>query len=166
MPTLLYLRGSPGTGKNCVARILERDLNWPRLWVHHLDSLFRVFGEHRLPRLTDEILTLAACYMTTTGRDFIFVRPSRDAESVHRIMVATEKSGYRFIPVRLTASYNVLVTRVTRRWNESPFRLTTKEALDEYLQARPESEFPGEVVIDTDKLSPEQVAGRIKELLP
>ncbi len=60
----------------------------------------------------------------------------------------------------------MLVTRVTRRWTESPYRLTTRAALDEYLADRPEESFPGEFEIKTDNMTPEQVAGRVKELLP
>lgn len=166
MAVCLYLRGSPGTGKNTVARLLERDLKWPRLWVHHLDSLYRAIGEYRLPTLTNDILELAAAYMMSQQKDFMFVRPSRESRSVQSIAMRAMGYDYTFVPVRLTASYQNLVTRVTRRWAESPFRLTTKEALDEYLESRPEQPYAGETVIDTDALSPEQVAGRIKELLP
>lgn len=167
MPTVCYLRGAPGTGKNTVARIIERDLGWPRLWVHQLDSVYRVIGNYKVPRLTDTIMRAVANHLCEDGKDFLFVRPSRDSESVYSIrdMVMRFHPGYQFVAVKLTASYQTLVTRVTRRWAESPFRLTTKESLDEYLNARPESDFPGEHVIDTTALTPEQVAGRIKELL-
>ena len=166
MPTVVYLRGCPGSGKNVCARLLERDLGWPRLWVHQLDVLFKVIGEYRVPRLTDRLLSEVASYLMGRGKDFIFVRPSRDAASVKSIAELAAANGYNFVPVRLAASYDTLVTRVTRRWAESPFRLTTKEALDEYLEARPESAYPGEHVIDTDNLTPEDVAGKVKELLP
>lgn len=165
MPTCLYLRGAPGTGKRTVADLLERDLGWPVLWVHAFDPIYKAIGEYKVPELTDTFMTATASHMMKQGRDIILVRPSRDFESVQRINKAAYWLGCTFVPVRLTASYATLCTRITRRWHDSPFRLTTKEALDEYLNARPESEFPGEHVIDTDKLSPEQVAGRIKELL-
>lgn len=167
MPTCLYLRGTPGTGKNTVARILERDLGWPRLWCHHFDAVYRVIGEYKVPELTDMLMRYVARHIIKNqGRDFMIVRPSRNRVGLDHIAPIARHHGYTFIPVRLTASYPVLVTRVTRRWAESPFRLTTKEALDEYLGARPESEYPGEHVIQTDDLAPEEVAGRIKELLP
>lgn len=166
MPTVVYLRGIPGTGKRVVSDILERDLSWPVLWVHLFDPLYKAIGEYKVPRLTDRLMKAAAMYLMDIGRDFIVARPSRDFASVEKMRLVAALRDYRFIPVRLTASYNTLITRVTRRWHESPYRLTTKEALDEYLAARPESDFPGETVIDTDKLTPEQVAGKIKELLP
>lgn len=167
MPTVCYLRGAPGTGKNVTARILERDLKWPRLWVHHLDPIYRVIGDYKVPKLTDTIMRAVADHLCEKGKDFLFVRPSRDIESVFSIrdMVMRFHPSYTFVAVKLTAPYATLVTRVTRRWAESPFRLTTQAALDEYLGARPESDYPGEHVIDTEKLSPEMVAGRIKELL-
>ena len=166
MPVCLYLRGCPGSGKNTVARLLERDLGWPRLWVHHFDAIYRVIGEYKCPELTDDLILSTATYLMHDKQDFMIVRPTRSAWGMDKVASHARVRGYTFVPVRLTASYNVLVTRVTRRWSESPFRLTTKAALDEYLGARPESEFPGEHVIDTDRLTPEQVAGRIKELLP
>lgn len=165
MPTCLYLRGAPGTGKNTVARILERDLGWPRLWVHHFDAVYRVIGEHKVPDLTDKLIRCTAAHLMQRKRDFFIVRPSRGTWGMDCVRYEAETHGYKLVNVKLTASYNVLVQRVTRRWHESPFRLTTKEALDEYLGARPEQPYDGEHCIDTDKLTPEQIAGRIKELL-
>lgn len=166
MPVCLYLRGCPGTGKHTVARILERDLGWPVLWVHQFDAVYTAIGEHRVPDLTDELMGRTADHLMKAGRDFLFVRPSRSSGSVAYTSGIARANGYKFLPVRLTAAYPVLAQRVTRRWHESPFRITTREALDEYLAARPEEEFAGEYVIDTATLTPEQVAGRVKELLP
>lgn len=166
MPLCLYIRGEPGSGKNTVARILERDLKWPRLWCHQYDTTFKVVGEHRCPDLTDKLMRVTANYLMQQKRDLLVVRPSRQTWGMRGIAEEAEAFGYTFVPVKLTASYQTLVTRVTRRWSESPFRLTTKEALDEYLAARHEEAWSGEHVIDTDKLTPEQVCGRIKELLP
>lgn len=167
MPVVVYIRGAPGTGKRTVADLLERDLKWPVLWVHHFDAVYNAIGEYKAPSLTNKLMLATAQFMFERGKNFLVVRPSRDALSV-RIMAVDStryRHQYKFIPVRLTASYRNLCTRVTRRWHESPFRLTTKEALDEYLDARPEQPFDGEHVIDTDNLTPEQVAGKIKELL-
>lgn len=165
MPTVLYLRGVPGTGKNVVARILERDLKWPRLWVHQLDSLFKIIGDYKVPSLTDKIMRDVSNHIMQSGRDFMVVRPSRQARALDVIKAEADKFGYRFIPVQLTASYDNLVTRVTRRWAESPFRLTTKDALDEYLGSRKAEAFDGEHLIDTDNLTPEEVAAKVRELL-
>jgi len=166
MPTCLYLRGVPGTGKRTVSDILERDLKWPVLWCHHFDATYKAIGEHRCPVLTDELMRVVAEHLMDDGRDFLAVRPSRSIDSIWSMEYLADQYLYTFLPVRLTAPYATLCTRVTRRWHESEFRITTKEALDEYLNARPETEFPGEHVIDTERLTPEQVAGRIKELLP
>lgn len=168
MPTVLYIRGAPGTGKNTVARILERDLHWPRLWCHQFDSIYKVIGEYKVPDLTDKLMLSVAEHLMTTGRDFMAVRPSRSNKGILDIWEAAKRHEYTFIVVKLEASYRTMVTRVTRRWAESPFRLTTKEKLDEYLNERPEEVFhaTGQYVVPTDDLTPEQVAGRIKELLP
>ncbi len=165
MPTVLYLRGSPGTGKRTVADVLERDLRWPVLWVHQFDAVYTAIGEYKVPALTDKLMRATAAHLMERGRDFIAVRPSRQTWGLEGIKADAGSYGYRFVAVRLTAAYPVLVQRVTRRWHESPHRLTTREALDEYLSARPEEAFPGEFEVKTDSLTPEQVAGRVKELL-
>ncbi len=167
MPVCLYLRGVPGSGKYTVSRILERDLGWPRLWVHHFDAVYRAIGDYKVPWMTDRLMAVVAIELMNRGKDFICVRPARQAVALSYIVQETNRFGHDFIPVRLTASYETLVTRVERRrcGNESPFRLTSKEALDEYLDARPEQPFDGETVIDTDSLTPEQVADRIKVLV-
>ena len=168
MPTCLYLRGAPGTGKRTVSDVLERDLGWPVLWVHHFDAVYKAIGEHRVPRLTDDLMNAVADYLTGQLRNFIIVRPTRDTTALKNLGMTAgpewRKSGA--VLVRLPADYATLCTRVTRRWHESPYRITTREALDEYLNARPEEPFAGEHVIDTTHLTPEQVAGRVKELLP
>ncbi len=164
MPVCLYLRGSPGTGKRTTADILERDLGWPVLWVHQFDAVYTAIGEYKVPRLTDGLIREVCRHLIAKGKSFIVVRPAREANSVR--YNGSINDDFHFVAVRLTAPYPVLAQRVTRRWHESPFRITTREALDEYLSARPEEEFPGEYVIDTAALTPEQVAGRIKELLP
>lgn len=172
MPVCLYLRGTPGSGKRTCADILERDLKWPVLWVHHFDAVYKAIGEYKCPVLTNHLMASVVKHLIYQRHvNFMVVRPSRDISAMnvvkkHCETFAVHKPNYTFIPIRLTADYKTLCTRVTRRWHDSPFRLTTKEALDEYLADRPESEFPGEHVIDTTDLTPEQVAGKIKELLP
>ena len=166
MPTCLFIRGVPGVGKITVARLLERDLKWPVIWVHLLDPIYKTIGQYKCPALTDKLIRAVAWEVMGSGRDLIVVRPSRQVNGVHELHHDAMSWGHKFIPVKLTAAYPVLVTRVTRRWTESPYRLTTREALDEYLADRAEESFPGEFEVKTDHMTPEQVAGRVKELLP
>ncbi len=168
MPVCLYIRGAPGTGKHTVARILERDLGWPMLWVHQFDAVYKAIGEYKVPELTDRLIEATADHLARQGNSFLIVRPSRGIAGLDRLWKRNSSHWFQYTitPVRLTAPYAVLAQRVTRRSYESPCRITTREGLDEYLGARPEESYPGEHVIDTEKLSPEQVAGRIKELLP
>lgn len=149
-----------------MAGILQRDLGWPMLWCHLFDPVYTAVGEYKCPALTDGLMREAARHLMDRGRDFLAVRPSRQAGGLRAVRADAAEYGYRFVPVKLTAAYPVLVTRVTRRWAESPYRLTTKAALDEYLAARPAEDVPGEFEVPTDSLTPEQVAGKIKELLP
>jgi len=166
MPVALYLRGAPGTGKNTTARILERGLGWPRLWVHHFDPLYRIVGDHRLPDLTDRLMRVAANYLMEQRRNLLVVRPSRQTRGMECVQDEAKKFGYTFIAVRLTASYESMLARVQSRQNESPFRVNSKDGLDEYLNSRKEEEFANEIVISTDKMNPEEVAAKIRELIP
>jgi shikimate kinase len=166
MPHVLYLRGCPGTGKNTIARILERELGWPRLWVHHWDSLYRVIGDYKVPDLTDRLMRVAANYLMEQKRSLLVVRPSRQIRGMDCVREEGNKFGYTFIPVRLTATYETMLARVESRQNESPFRVNTREGLDEYLNSRKEEEFIGESVIETDKMTAEEVAAKIRELIP
>ncbi len=165
MPVCLYLRGVPGSGKHTVAELLSRDLGWPLVWVHSLDGVYKAVGEHRVPELTDKLMYAVAQYLAGSHRDMIVVRPSRGTHGMRTIHSLAHRSAYKFVPVQLTAAYATLATRVTRRHYESPFRITTRESLDEYLAARQPEAFPGETIIETDDLEPEQVAARIRELL-
>lgn len=165
MPTCLYLRGAPGTGKRTCADLLERDLQWPVVWVHAFDPIYKAIGEYKCPDLTDKLIRDVSSHLMERKRDFIVVRPSRQERGMNCVKAPATVHGYKFIAVQLIADYVTLCTRVTRRWHESEFRLTTKEALDEYLADRKAEPFDGEHIIDTTKMTPEQVAGKIKELL-
>ena len=166
MPTCLYLRGSPGVGKHTVGKLLERDLGWPLVWVHQFDAVYAAINEYKVPDLTDKLIRDVANHLMDRRRDFLVVRPSRRAWGLWSLGKDAATRGYTFVAVKLTADYATLAQRVTRRWHESPFRITTREGLDEYLGARSEEEYDGEHVIDTSRLTPEQVAGKVKELLP
>jgi hypothetical protein len=165
MSTFLYLRGEPGSGKITTARILERDLGWLLCWFHDLDGVYRIIGEYQVPRLMDEVMQVVVKHLLPTGRDIIYVRPSRDAESVEKVrQIVAGFPEYRFCPVRLYAPYDVLLNRVERREGK-PYRIQDKVGLDEYLQSRPLSKVPGEIVVSTDCKDTRSVAEQIKWLL-
>lgn len=165
MPYVVYLRGEPGAGKRTVAGRLAADLGCPTVWLHDFESVYKAVGFDPDPRLMDAVLQPVAEYLMGKGRDFLFVRPARGVGSVRRVAEAAGRYGHRFIPVRLAATYETLLRRVRSR-PPSPFRIADQPALDKYLAARPLEPYPGEYVIQTDGLTPEEVAGRVKELLP
>lgn len=165
MPTCVFIRGIPGTGKNTVSKLLERELQWPRIWVHSFDEIYKAIGNYKCPDLTDRLIRDVSAYMMQQKRDFLIVRPSRTTWGMECIAREARYNGYKFVAVKLMASYDTMLARVANRPNESPFRLTTKEALDEYLSSRKEEAFAGEVVIETDGVTAEGVAARVKELL-
>lgn len=162
MPTLLYIRGVPGSGKITVARILEKELGWTLFWVHDLDPVARVVGSHKIPRLMDDLCSRVIRHLANQEKDIIYVRPSRDAETVRRVYsVFAGRPEYRVVQVLLTASYENLVKRVTSR-DCSDQRVKTKADLDDYLNARPGWVGEDSLVINTDDLTPDGVALMIK----
>lgn len=162
--TFLYLRGSPGAGKHTVARILARRLNWKLFWLHDLDGICKVVGSHQIPRLMDEVTRPILQHLLAQEQNLIYVRPSRDAETVRRVRELVACSGRRFLPVQLMAPYATLVARVAAR-PEGDCRIHDEAGLKEYLSARPPSCLAGEVCISTDECTPARVAYRIEELL-
>ena len=164
MRTLLMIRGCPGTGKNTVARHVCEATGWKFFWLHHLDCVYEVIGDYRLPLLQDELCNTVLKELCRRGDNIVFVRPSRSAKTVEHVKKIAERFGYRFVLVTLKASYNTLLERVKLR-NPHPYRIYDRRGLDEYLDTRPEEEVPQEVVIHTDYMSPLEVAGQITRLV-
>jgi broad-specificity NMP kinase len=167
MPVLLYIRGVPLSGKKTTSEILEPDLGWPCLWVHDHNVTYKKIGTHKCPDLTDKLMRDVALYvMDVQKRDFMVVRPSRGTWGMWSLRNAALERGYMFVAVQLTATREELIRRMAGRGPEDECRISTVPELDEYLTARPEEPFAGEHVIDTTSLTPEQAAGKVKELLP
>ena len=103
MPTVLYIRGEPGSGKSTVARVLERDLGWPLVWVHHFDPIYAAIGEHRVPDLTDKLIRSVALHLMVQDRSMIVVRPSRQTWGMECVAKDAKANRYKFVPVRLAA---------------------------------------------------------------
>lgn len=162
---LLYLFGEPGTGKITVARLLKERLKWRLFWLHDLDKVCSLVGRYPLPRLMDKISLLVLEEMMLSGDDIIYVRPSRDAATIHRVLDKAKLYNYEATAVRLTATYDELVRRVTKRPKDD-FRLNTQEQLDTYRKERKlADDCDSWTVLDTTGLSPERVADKVQELL-
>jgi len=161
----LYLRGSPGVGKITVARMIEKELGWRVFWFHDLkNAIYGIVQEHRIPRLMDEVTQPVLRHLLDKGENIIYVRPSPDRETVESVeKLLANKAGYTFHVVRLEASYEELLSRVSER--DDPFRISDKKDLDDYLGSRKIADIPGEHVIQTDHLSAEAVAAKVVKLL-
>lgn len=170
MKTFLYIRGVPGTGKITVARILQRGLRWKLFWLHDLDAIWKVIGSHDVPRLMDQVTAPILRHLCATGENIIYVRPSRDAETVMAAKTIAEEHGYRVVVVRLVADYATLVERVENR-PASEFRASSRNDLYAYLK-RPVSiagvlgdDLWEEQIIHSHGVTPDQVAVAITSLL-
>ena len=164
MPTLLFIRGSPGSGKITAARILERDLGWRLFWLHDLDGISRTVGHGRdgnLARLMDEMTAPVLRHLMRDGKDLIYVRPARDRETVELALDLAACAGYRFVLATLVAKYSTLCSRVESR-PFVPGRISSRLELDEYLSSRPLLEINTGLVVETDGKTPEEVAEEIK----
>ncbi len=160
MPNLLMIRGTPGTGKRTVSQILATKLGWRLFWLHDIDPIYKVVGNHRVPRLQDEISEAILRHLCKRQENVIFVRSARDRETCRGVKGVTLKYKHKFTLVTLKADYPILLERVRQR-PDDPYRIHDREGLDEYLAARPEAAFDGEHVIHTDALTVEQVAEKI-----
>ena len=165
MKTFLYIRGNPGTGKITVGKIIEAKLGWKLFWFHDLkNTIFHIVHEHRIPRLMDEVTGPIIRHLLQKGENIIYIRPSPDQETVENIQrIVTKHKEYQFRVVRLTASLATLYDRVSAR--QDPYRITSKEDLESYLQERTMADIAKEKVISTDDLTPEQVANQVLEFV-
>ncbi len=163
MQHFIYLRGKPGVGKITIARLLEQGLDdsWRVFWLHDLkNAVYDIVKNHRIPRLMDEMTQPIIRFMLDRGDNVIFVRPSPDKETVET-MVKTlgDYKDLKVSVVCLDASYDTLLQRATSR--DDPHRISDQKELDKYLSEREQVPFPGELVINTDGLTPGQVAAKI-----
>lgn len=163
--TLLYLFGEPGTGKITVARILQQRLGWKLFWLHDLDSVCQIVGRYPLPRLMDEISLAVLEALMEGGEDVIYVRPSRDRETVEEVLCLAARYPHRAVPVRLTASKETMRQRVSSR-PLSQFRASSEADLDRYLSGRPATSVEVEAyTVSTDGIPPEWIAAKIQKYL-
>lgn len=166
MPTLLYIRGLPLSGKKETSDILGPALGWPVLWVHDHNETYKKIGTHKCPDLTDKLMRDVALYvMDNQKRDLIVVRPSRGTWGMWSLSRAAAERGYNFVAIKLTADRETLIRRMAGRGPADECRISTVAELDEYLEGRKEEPFAGEFEVKTDNLTPESVARMIRELL-
>jgi cytidylate kinase len=163
--TLLMIRGCPGSGKITVARLLAERLGWKLFWLHDLDPIFRLVEDHRDATFIDNLTAPILRKLLRANDKLIYVRPARCRDSVDMVVDLTDKSGHDLKIFRLTASQETLDERVNTRDPQSEFRIGDSSDLAEYVNARLEEPYYGEIVITTDGFTPEQVADSIQMIL-
>ena len=162
---LLYLFGEPGTGKITVAQILQQRLGWRLFWLHDLDPVCSIVGRYPIPRLMDRVSAAVLEELMDQQDNIIYVRPSRDRETVLKVLALAEANGYTVHPIRLIARRDTLVSRVSNR-EKSQHRVSSEYELNRYLESRPAtSREVSAVFVSTDHLTAEQVADTIQQHL-
>lgn len=163
--TFVYLRGQPATGKITVAKLLEKELGWKVFWFHELkNTVYDIVKEHRIPRLMDELTAPIVRYLLERGENLVYVRPSPDKETVEAMLGVLHKyPNYKVVVICLTAEYDTLLERALSR--DDPYRISSKEELDSYVNSREEVHIPDEIRIATDGKTPEEVVGEVKKVL-
>lgn len=163
---LLYTYGEPGTGKITVARILRKRLGWRLFWLHDLDAVCAIVERYPLPRLMDRISLAVLEELMDDEQDIIYVRPSRDLDTVTKVLGLAESKGYAVYLFQLWATHETLVERVTARV-KSEFRVSSRADLNVYLSARPPtSEWRRcDGFICTEDRTAEEVADEIQRLM-
>ena len=161
---LLYLFGEPGTGKITVARILQQRLGWRLFWLHDLDPVCSIVGRYPIPRLMDRVSAAVLEELMDQQDNIIYVRPSRDRETVLKVMALAEQNGYTVHPIRLIARRDTLVSRVSNR-EKSQHRVSSEYELNRYLERPATSREVSAVFVSTDHLTAEQVADTIQQYL-
>ena len=169
--TLVYLYGPPAVGKLTVATELQRQTGF-RLFHNHLtvNALREVFefGTDAftavLHRTRLDVFETAAA----DGIDLIFTNNSvwavpdgrrRFAEFADRARERTQSGGGRAVFVQLVAPIDVLEDRVDSRSRRQHGKLVDPTLLNEMLELYdPTPLHPGDLMIDTSVLSPNQAA--------
>jgi hypothetical protein len=156
-PTLLYLRGEPGSGKLTIATHLKLLLDWEHVWFHDLYSLPNTdpveIARRVLPGLADHL---------RWGKSLIFSRPSRLATTVECVEVMARHCGYDVFVARLTASRETLLQRVEGR-KKLDWRVSDEAGLDRYLHDGGAEAYLGERVYVNDGIEPFDLAERIAD---
>lgn len=151
-PTLLYIRGVPGSGKHTIGRIIADRLQWSYLWLHDVYKM--PFAD---PIEIARSVIPALANQMREGKSIVFTRPSRLRSTVEAAAVLAGHCGYDFRVVRLTASRNTLLQRVTTR-DRHDWRVSDSEGLDEYLRDGGPERYPGEKEVVNEAVSMEKAA--------
>lgn len=160
MSRLIYLRGSPGSGKHTIGQLLAKELGCGYLWFH---DLYREERPNAL-KIARTILPALAVRLAT-GNDLVFTRPSKLASTVEQAVTLAGHMGYTTKVIKLVAPRETLLQRVTSR-EPQLWRVSNEQRLDEYLGdlGGPEP-YGGEHIVFTGTNTPEKCVQWIREVL-
>lgn len=166
----ILIYGAPGTGKYTVASKLAKRTGFPLFHNHIiLNALSDIFGfEHPARKKLEKEFRLRIIEEAVKAdRDIIVTGViMRDNEAFYRQMLQiVEDQGGDALLVQLTASKDVLESRMQHESRKSMNKISTTERFREWSEQYPESfesiEYPNQTTIDTDKVSPAESSTEI-----
>jgi len=165
---LVFLHGAVASGKLTTARALRSRLGYPvfhnHLTVNLLTTIFP-FGSEPFVRLREQIWLSVIGDAARTERSiiFTFAPESTVADGFpDRLRAAVESNGGRLCSVRLEVSDRTQEARIGNASRVEAGKLSDVETLLAGRQHRsPVEQPPAELIIDTDRSSPEANAETI-----
>lgn len=178
---VVLLYGAPACGKLTIARELAHHQNLFLLDNHHFNDVVMPFVDINSTSLPDinqavyKIRSLALDifkkYKKSTTSGFIFtnvlLESDADKDAVLELQEFANDMGAHFVPIHLTCSLDILLTRVQNKERTLKGKLTDPAILQSFLENQKmiDIEHPNKITIDTSHISVSQAIAQIVHYL-
>jgi len=180
-PMVILLYGAPACGKLTIARELARTQNLFLLDNHHFNDVVMPFvdiNSNSLPDINEAVYKIRSLaldifkkYKKSTSYGFIFtnvlLESDADKDAVSELQKFANDMGAHFIPIHLTCSLDILLTRVSNKERTLKGKLTDPTILKSFLENQKmiDIEHPNKITIDTSHVSVSQAIAQIVHYL-